>query len=234
MSDTHAAPEAPSLVSNELPGELQPLPGFGLGPVVDALLKAPAQVLYEIGAGGQVAAPLIAIIALCAALTGLVMATHAGGTQLLVVPWKITTGMLFGSVICLPSLHILTCLSGGTQTLWETAGTLLMAVAILGILLVGFAPVGFVFSQATSSPAFLGAMYLAFLGVSAYFATRLLRGALERLNGLPMAVVRVWAVVFLMVLCQLTTTLRPLIGPFEGWDLRERRFFLEHWSLELD
>ena len=218
----------------ELPGESCPLSQYGLGAVVDGLLKAPAQVLHEIRAHGPVAAPLLAIAALSLAMTGLVMASHAGGMQLAIVPLRVTLGLFFGAAICLPSLHILSSLGGGTQTLRETVGILIMVVAILALLLVGFAPVGFVFSQATESNAFLGGMYLLFLGVSAAFAGRLLRGAFEQVSGRALPVLRLWLLVFVLVLVQLSVTLRPLIGTFEGYRLQDRRFFLEHWSQELD
>jgi len=73
-----------------------------------------------------------------------------------------------------------------------------------------------------------------FLGVSAGFGVGVVRRALERLGRRELAIVRLWAVVFLLVLAQLTTTLRPLVGPFEGWSLQERQFFLAHWIEELE
>ncbi len=218
----------------ELPGEDGPLLHYGLGAVVDGLLKTPAQVLHEIRERGPVALPLLLIAVASVGLTGVVMASHAGGFQFLMVPVRAIGGLLFGAAICLPSLHILSSLGGGTQSLRESAGVLLMAVAVLAVLLVGFAPVGFVFSQATESSVFLGAMYLVFLGVSAGFGVRLLRAALEKVSSRSLPILKLWLVVFLLVLVQLTVTLRPLIGPFDGYGLQERRFFLEHWAQVMD
>ncbi len=234
MTDATPPPPPRSPAVPGLEGELAALEEHGLGRIVDALLKSPTRILHEIVQGGPVALPLVGIALAATAATGFVMALHAGGLQLLAVPLRAALGLLFAAGICLPSLYILTCLGGGTQSFRETAGVLLMGVAVLAILLVGFAPVGFVFSQATASPAFLGGLHLVFVAVSAAFGVRLVRGGLERLSRRPLPVVRLWAAVFLLVLAQLTTTLRPLVGPFDGWGLQERQFFLAHWTEALE
>ncbi len=40
----------------------------------------------------------------------------------------------------------------------------------------------------------------------------------------------VWAGVFFLVVLQLSTTLRPLVGEFDGLSLADKQFFLEHWG----
>jgi hypothetical protein len=44
---------------------------------------------------------------------------------------------------------------------------------------------------------------------------------------------RLWSVLFVLVLFQMTTTLRPLVGPAEGEVFGERLFFLTHWFRSL-
>jgi len=49
--------------------------------------------------------------------------------------------------------------------------------------------------------------------------------------------ITVWAAIFIVVTLQLSTSLRPLVGPAEFSLLpKEKRFFLEHWvkSLEME
>jgi len=44
---------------------------------------------------------------------------------------------------------------------------------------------------------------------------------------------RIWIVIFLMVTLQMSTTLRPIIGRSDQLLTTEKRFFLEHWTLQM-
>jgi hypothetical protein len=39
----------------------------------------------------------------------------------------------------------------------------------------------------------------------------------------------IWQLLFTIVILQLTTTLRPIVGPFDGVAFHTKQFFLEHW-----
>ena len=104
-----------------------------------------------------------------------------------------------------------------------------MGIALTSLLLLGFAPIAWVFSQATSSLAFVGGLHLAFLVSSCFVGLRLVKRTLDAMNDAPLGGLRLWSALFVVVLFQMTTTLRPLVGPSEGITLKERLFFLEHW-----
>jgi hypothetical protein len=53
------------------------------------------------------------------------------------------------------------------------------------------------------------------------------------MNGGAVRGVGAWGLIFVLVILQTTTTLRPLIGPFDGVLLGERMFFLAHWIASL-
>lgn len=212
-----------------LRGEAEPIEGKGPFAVVEALLKSPASVLHEIRHGRGALFKLSAIVTVTMALTGLVMAAFGGGLQFLLVPLKLSLGIFFCAAICFPSLHVFSCLAGAQQSARETWGALMMAVALMGVLLVGFAPVAWVFSQATSSPVFMGALHLMFLLISSAFAIGLLRRALTAMNQAPVRGIGTWGFLFVLVMLQLTTTLRPLVGPFDGTLFHDRLFFLAYW-----
>ncbi|MDQ3037937.1 MAG: hypothetical protein M3Y87_36415 [Myxococcota bacterium] len=206
-----------------------PLEERGPLAILEALLKSPASVLHDIQRGGSALPRLCALVIATMLLTGLVMATFSGGMQLLLVPLKLSAGIFFCALICLPSLHIFSCLAGAEQTLKETWGALLMGVALLGVLLVGFAPVTWVFSQATSSAAFMGALHLMFLLISCVFGLGLVQRSLAAMNRAPVRGTGMWSVLFVLVLLQMTTTLRPLVGSYGGALVEGRLFFLTHW-----
>ena len=234
--DPFAAP--PSTVRADdgpdaLRGNAEPIIGRGAFAMAEALLKSPASVLHEIESGRGAAFRLSAVLLTAMLLTGLVMATFGGGVQLLLVPLRLSLGIFFCALICLPSLHIISCLAGAEQSLKDTWSALLMGLALMGVLLVGFAPVSWVFAQATSSVAFMGALHLAFLGVSCSFGLGLVNRTLSAMNRRPIPGLGLWRVLFVLVLLQMTTTLRPLVGPDDGMLFHDRMFFLAHWASSL-
>jgi hypothetical protein len=206
--------------------------GLSAQHVISALLKHPAKVVCEIIQGNRkmVSLILLLIVVLCMFGYGLVMGMFSGGHQLWFVPLKVCFGLLLASVICLPSLYIFICLAGGDQSLSQVTGLLLAMLALGGILLVGFAPVAWVFSQATNASKFMGSIHLVFWGLGVLFGLRLLESALVHLNRCNAAVFRTWAVIFIMVVLQMTTTLRPLVGEYQGAQLFGKKFFLHHWG----
>ncbi|MBL7115358.1 MAG: hypothetical protein ISS35_06295 [Kiritimatiellae bacterium] len=200
--------------------------------VVSALLKHPAQVVCELIQGNRqrLTLMLISIAMVCMLGYGLVMGMFSGGHQLWAVPAKVCLGLLLSAVICLPSLYIFTCLAGGDQSLSQVASLLMATLALGGILLIGFAPVAWVFSQATNATAFMGGIHLAFWGIGVLFGLRLLESALSHLSRCNPGVFRTWATIFILVVLQMTTTLRPLVGEYQGARLLGKKFFLQHWS----
>lgn len=200
--------------------------------VVDAILKRPAQVIHELIHGTDAKVPLFLMLILigCLAATGIVMGSFSGGAQIWAVPLKVVAGTLMSGLICLPSLYILLCLCGGKQNFLQTASVLLLSLALASILLIGFIPVAWIFSQATESPSFMGVLYFLIWGIGLFFGLRLMGTALAFLNKREMGALRLWIFIFGMVLLQMSTTLRPLIGKAEPLKLNEKQFFIGHWS----
>jgi len=199
--------------------------------VIDALLKKPGVITYEIVAGRRttVSMLLLAALMVCLLSYGLVMGFFSGAQQLWIVPAKTTLGFLLSGLLCLPSLYILSSLAGARQSLGEMASLLLAAMALCAMLLLGFAPITWVFSQSTEATQFMGGLHILFLGVSLWFSLQLLRATLEFLNKRALPTVATWCVIFAVVLLQMCATLRPLVGPFEGYELGEKKLFLVHW-----
>src|SRR5207237_4113026 len=102
---------------------------------------------------------------------------QSGGAQMWIAPAKLGVGTLLAVLICLPRLYIFTCLGGIDAQLRSVCGALFAAVCLSSILLIGFAPVAWIFSQSTDSIAFMGALHLLFwllgifLGLRFIYAT---------------------------------------------------------------
>ncbi len=206
-------------------------PDAGLGAILDTLLKRPVVLIHAL------CDPrpsrhwlLLALAAVPAfALYGLLIGSFSGGTQLLAASVKVSAGALLSALICFPSLYIFACLTGAEVSLRGMAGVLFAALALTGVLLLGFAPVAWVFSQSTESVAFIGTLHLLFWLIATWFGLRLL-GHLTKVLGVSERVhLKVWTVIFLLVCLQMTTALRPIIGTSEHWLPTEKQFFVAHW-----
>jgi hypothetical protein len=198
---------------------------------IEAILRQPRRVLYQLrqpGAGRVTLAMLGAAI-VCSLVYGIVIGSFSGGTQLWAAPLKVATGLLISAAICLPSLYIFACLSGSTARLSEVVGLVAGLLLLMTILLIGFAPVAWLFSQSTESLILMGALHLVFWLIATYFGLRFLNAGFvlreDRSGGL-----KVWMVIFLLVMVQMTTALRPLIGTADTLLPTEKRFFLGHWG----
>ncbi|MEM9074873.1 MAG: hypothetical protein AAGE52_40625 [Myxococcota bacterium] len=240
MHDVPTAPPAgpPAEVPAELitaevvapaPLALEPV-GQDLFSVVGVLLRSPASVVHAMRERRDILWKLGIVTFLSMVVTGVVMAAFSGGLQLLWVPLKLSLGFFVSALICLPSLYIFTSLSGGRQSLRETWGALLMGITLMGILMVAFAPVSWLFSQATSSAAFMGSLHVCFFFVASYFGIGLIRRSLAMgAGGATPRGTAIWSLLFLLVALQMSTTLRPLIGPDDGLLFHPKQFFLVHW-----
>jgi hypothetical protein len=204
--------------------------------IIDALLKRPGSIAFSImnGQAARVSVSLFVAIMACLVAYGALMATFSGGPQLWIVPLKVWLGYLFSAVLCLPSLYIFVCLSGGRLSLAQLSALLLQSLALSALLLVGFAPIVWIFSQSTSGAGFMGFLHFAFWIISIYFALRLLTVSLEFINRESLQALHVWSLIFIVVVFQMCTFLRPLVGEFKGLQLQGKQFFLTHWMNTLD
>jgi hypothetical protein len=198
---------------------------------IEALLRQPRRLLFQLrqpGAGGIIAQMLF-VSAVCALVYGVVAGTFSGGTQLWIAPSKIAGGLLVSAAICLPSLYIFTCLSGAQARLAEVCGLLAGLLMLMTILLVGFAPVAWIFSQSTESAAWMGFLHLAFWFVATLFGVRFMKHGFAHAEAKSQAGVNVWICIFLLVALQMTTALRPIIGKADTFFPTEKKFFIGHW-----
>lgn len=207
------------------------------GPIaaIESILRHPRRVLYQLrqpGAGHVIVA-LCLIAIMCSLIYGLVVGTFSMGAQLWAAPVKIALGFVISAVICLPSLYIFSCLSGTQARLIEVIGMIAGLLALMTVLLVGFAPVAWVFSQSTESLAAMGALHLTFWCIATYFGIRFLSEGFGHLSGKP-AGLRVWITIFLLVMVQMSTALRPIVGKSDAFLPTEKKFFLKHWFEQLD
>jgi len=185
--------------------------------------------LRQPGAGKLIASMLfIAIV--CSLIYGVIVGSFSGGEQWWAAPVKIAAGLLISTLICLPSLYIFACLSGSQARLAEIFGLVVGLLMLMTILLIGFAPVAWLFSQSTNHLAWMGALHLIFWCIATLFGLRFLEAGFSHSRARSNAGLNTWIVIFVLVVLQMTTALRPIVGTADTLMPTEKKFFLSHWG----
>ncbi len=208
------------------------MPITGLLSAFEAILRQPRRVLFHLtqANAAKVISALLLICICASAIYGVVVGTFAGHDQLWAAPVKITLGLLISAGICLPSLYIFACLSGSQAHLYEVGGLVAGLLALMTILLIGFAPVAWIFSQSTDSIVAMGVLHLSFGGIAMYFGLRFLNSGFRHFSGTFGFGIKLWTVIFMIVVLQMSTALRPIIGQAPTFLPTEKKFFLGHWT----
>ncbi len=205
--------------------------------VVDALLKTPESIVNQIKAGQfkQTVFILLLIFILCHAVYGLIVGSFSGNAQWFAAPLKILGGAILSALLCYPSFYIFACLSGANATPSQILALLVGGLALTSILLLGFAPVAFIFTFSIKTLGFMGLIHLLIWSISIYFGLRYIMTGLLHLEGhKDNGFIKVWSIILILTLLQMTTTLRPILGESDTFLTQEKRFFIEHWIKELD
>lgn len=223
-------PNLPPLISGarplgDDPTEREPIPNVIAA--IEALLRQPG--------AGKIIAGMLFVAILCSAIYGVIIGSFSGGDQWWAAPVKVTCGLLISALICLPSLYIFTSLSGAQARLAEIFGLVVGLLMLMNILLIGFAPVAWLFSESTSHVAWMGFLHLLFWGISTAFGLRFLQAGFAQAKARSNSGLNTWAIIFVLVVLQMTTALRPIVGPTQETFLpKEKVFFLTHWFKCLD
>lgn len=204
----------------------------GFSHILNHLLKKPLSVIFEINQGKNNPLLALVIISLVSlAIFGLVLGMFSSGTQLWAAPAKVIGGIFFSGLICLPSLYIFGALGGMNAKVQDTIGLMLTFLSITSLLLVGFAPVVWLFSTSSNSLVFFGFLSLTIWIVCLIFGLRVINRASRSMGGGKGGHLHIWAIIFMLVTLQMSTTLRPIIGTSDSFlNLDEKRFFLRYWS----
>ena len=208
--------------------------GCTLPNLINKLLKKPLSLIHELEMGkntGKITGLLLLIAAVCFSIFGVVVGTFSWDDQIWAAPLKIVFGLLFSGVICLPSLYIFICMGGLDAKFPTVSGMLCALIALSGLLLVGFAPVVWLFSVSSTSATFLGFLLILLWVICACFGLSLVFRAGRALGMTNTGHFAVWCLIFLLVTLQMTTTLRPIIGSEEElFHFKEKKFFLSYWA----
>jgi hypothetical protein len=132
--------------------------------------------------------------------------------------------------LCAPSLYVLLGLSGCAISLRQVLAVLAGSCCLTSLLLVGFAPIAWLFGVSTSNLQFMILLHLAVWAIGAAYGLRLL-GLSVSGGFVGNKIIVLWTCVFLLVTAQMLTYFRPLIVPAADGAFRaqEKQFFFEHF-----
>lgn len=233
MNDLNTAP--PSLKPD--PTTAEPLAQkAGVAEVFECLLKKPHSLITTIRKSGSPSLLVGKLILLALGgflIFGLTLGSFSFHDQIWAAPLKTILGLTIATVICLPSLYIFSALTGTSLGLKEIIQGMAGTLALIAALLLGFTPVLWVFSQSTDSEPFFGFLVLAAWLIAVFFGSGLLLKMLDHTGTKKKGPLRIWIGIFLLVSLQMSTTLRPMIGKSEDLFTSEKRFFLEHWTIQI-
>jgi len=203
----------------------QSLPSGNPLQLAGALLRAPGQLLRDLGADERVPERAAALFLLSAAFCagyGAILGLFSGGLQPLMAAAKLPIIVTGSALLCTPTLYVFNGLSGSRLSYLQTVGLALLMSAALGLMLVAFAPIVWFFGVSTEGSAFMKALHLAVFAVAAGFGLRTLNVArryMEFRGGsavLGTGLYTLWSLLVVLVGLQMAWWFRPLLsqGPF--------------------
>lgn len=227
MSDTNARIPNPPPIP-------KPEPAPTARNIVSALLKNPARISDSLAEQKELfRSALVLLLAgiCCHAVFGLAIGLFGGWPVAAMDVVKVPLVAICSLGLCFPSLYVFTCVAGSPLSLSQTFVLGCSCMAMTGLILVGLAPVAWLFAVSTNNVAFVTLLTFLIWIVAVGFATRFV----EKLKARPIlqrqAGIKLWFVILVLVTLQMTTCMRPMLAkPDEGWWTGQKAFFLSHYG----
>jgi hypothetical protein len=212
-------------------------PGAAKGAnLLSLLLKDPVAVGKEIAEGSACwRRSLVFLIwaMVFHAVFGLAVGLFGGWSVAGMTATKAPLIALCSFLLCYPSLYVFGCLGGAELSAPRMFLFGSSCLAMIGLILIGLAPVAWLFSISTASFPFVVLMTAIIWLVSVGFAFKYIlklqgKSASRRLWGIVF-----WFYIFVLVSFQMTTCMRPLLTkpePGRGWWTAEKQFFGAHFA----
>lgn len=203
--------------------------------IVSSLLKSPAKVADTIALERKdlfaAAGSLLAVAVACHAVFGLAVGLFAGWLVAIMDVVKFPLVAVCSLLLCVPSLYVFACVAGSPLSISQTVALGCSCLAMIGLILVGLAPVAWLFAVSTESLPFMVMLTFMIWILAVCFAARFVgklraNSLFQRQGG-----IKVWFLILVVVTLQMTTYMRPILAkPERGWLTGEKQFFLSHFG----
>ena len=225
--------------NNAIPGFTPPpVPSDRAAPetrnIAATLLKNPLRISDDIASQKNLlrSSVLLLLVALaCHVVFGLAVGLFGGWSVAAMDMVKMPLVALCSLLLCFPSLYVFTCVAGSPLSLAQTFVLGCSCFAMVGLILVGLAPVAWLFAVSTKSISFVTLLAFLIWLVAIGFAGRFV----DKLGSHPLlerqAGIKLWFLILILVTLQMTTCMRPMLTlPETGWWTAEKQFFLSHFG----
>lgn len=206
--------------------------------IVGALLKSPHKVTEAIAGQQKVVKSSIYLLLagiVCHAVFGLAIGLYGGTAVAMMAVVKIPLVAVCSLLICFPSLYVFTCVAGSPLTLSQAFMLGCSCLAMTGLILVGLAPVAWLFAVSTESISFVVMLTLIIWLVAAMFTARYVGRMKENQVFQRQAGIKLWFIILAIVTMQMATYMRPiLVKPDNGWWTENKMFFMSHFGSALN
>jgi len=138
--------------------------------------------------------------------------------------------VLFAYLLCLPSLYVFASISGSKVGFIQLVNIGLVVLSGIGCILAALSPVLWLFAVSTESAPMFFILTLALAGVAVGLGVRTIEGAQKSGTVSNTTGLSAWFVVFLVVVLQAITLVRPMLSPI-GTSPRPagKCFFVSHF-----
>jgi hypothetical protein len=178
------------------------------------------------------------------AIYGAIMGAYGGGLQMFASAIKLPALYLLTLIICLPTLFFFDVIAGSKRTFPQYLALLLASMAIISVMLFGFAPITLFFLLSIHNYRFFILLNIIILAITGYIGVRffyqsmlsfMVEDARSPSSQFNSRVLKAWLFLYMFVGSQLGWTLRPFFGypdlPFTLFRSIESNFYIELMKL---
>ncbi len=209
--------------------------------VVMELLRDRQKFLEDIRQGHQLKDKMLGLLissAVFIGIYGVIIGASSNWLQSIFSAIKLPTLYLLTLIICFPTLYFFNVMFGSKKNFDQFLTLLMTAMALMAVLLFGFAPVSLFFLLTNSDYQFYKLLNVIILAVTGFLGVQLFYQGMQFLSEddkegkeIRLIILRFWLGLYAFVGSQLGWSLRPFFGspgePFEVFRDRDGNFYLD-------
>jgi hypothetical protein len=212
--------------------------------VVMYLLRERQQFLEEIRQGVKLKSKIFGLLISSTVFFGIygaILGASSTWMQCLVSAIKLPALYLLTLIICFPTLYFFNVMFGSKRTFEQYLTLLMTAMAMISVLLFGFAPVSLFFLLSSPNYSFLLVLNVAIMAITGFLGVSFIYQGMHFLSeqdaegkDIRLNILRFWLGLYAFVGTQLGWTLRPFFGSpgmaFQLFRNRESNFYMSLWQ----
>ncbi|MEG4171199.1 MULTISPECIES: hypothetical protein, partial [unclassified Microcoleus] len=172
---------------------------------------------------------------------GAILGASSTWMQCLVSAIKLPALYLLTLIICFPTLYFFNVMFGSKRTFEQYLTLLMTAMAMISVLLFGFAPVSLFFLLSSTNYNFFLVLNVAIMAITGFLGVSFIYQGMHFLSeqdaegkDIRLNILRFWLGLYAFVGTQLGWTLRPFFGSsgmaFQLFRNRESNFYMSLWQ----